>query len=64
MDFLQWSINFSIKKLLVVVLKIRIIQTNNSMKNYVKQLLENLIKKKYTHLLQTIFGVQIQQICN
>ena len=28
-DLLQWSLNFLIKKLLVVVLKMRIFQTNN-----------------------------------
>ena len=47
------------KKLLVVILKMKIFQTNNWLKNYTNQLLENLIKEKYTHLLETIFGVQI-----
>ena len=28
-DLLQWSLNFLMKKLLVVVLKMRIFQTNN-----------------------------------
>ena len=36
----------------------------NKLKNYTNQLLENLETKKYTHLLQIIFGVLIQIICN
>ena len=39
------------KKRLVVVLKIRIFQTRNQLNNYRNQLLENLGKEKYTHLL-------------
>ena len=46
---LQWSINFLIKKLLVAVLKIFLIK--NGQKNYAGQLLKNLIKEKYIHLL-------------
>ena len=30
----------------------------NYLKNYTNQLLENLIKEKYTHLLWTIYGAQ------
>ena len=48
-DLLQSFIKFLIKKPLV----------EQSQKNYTNQLLENLIKEKYTHLLQTMFGVQI-----
>ena len=58
-DLLQWSINCLIKKPLLVVLKMKIFQTNNELKNYTIQLLENLIKERYTHILSTIFGVQI-----
>ena len=39
------------KKRLVLVLKIRIFQTNNQLNNYSNQLLGNLGKEKYTHLL-------------
>ena len=42
---------FLIKKLLVVVLKMKIFQTNNQQKNYENQLLGYLIKEKYTNLL-------------
>ena len=48
-DLLQWSINFWIKKLLVVVVKTFPIK--NYYKNYRKVFLENSIKRKYTHLL-------------
>ena len=37
--------------LLIVVLKMRILQKKNWLKNYPNQLLENLKKVKYTHLL-------------
>ena len=40
-----------IKRLRVVLLKIKICKTKNSLKNYTTQLLENLKKEKYTHLL-------------
>ena len=36
----------------------------NWQKNYTNQLLENSRKEKQTQLLQTIFGVQMWQICN
>ena len=39
------------KKLLVVVLKLRIFLIKNQWKNYTNQLLENLIKEKYTRIL-------------
>ena len=45
-----------IKNLPEVVLKMRIFQKNNWLKNNTNQLLENSRKEKYTHLLQTIFG--------
>ena len=32
--------------------------------NFINQLLENLSKEKFTHHLETIFGEQIQLICN
>ena len=44
------------KKLLVKVLKMKVFLRKNYQKNYINQLLENLIKEKYTHLLKTIFG--------
>ena len=43
--------NFLIKKLLVVVLKMRIFQAKNYLKNYINQLLENLRKEKDARLL-------------
>ena len=39
------------KKLLLVALKMRVCQTSNKQKNYTNQLLQNLIKEKYTQLL-------------
>ena len=50
---------FFYKKLVVVVLQMRILETKNYLKSYTNRLLENLIKEKYTHVLQTIFGVKI-----
>ena len=46
MDLLQWSIGFLINKLQVEVLKMRIFQTKNWLKNYTNQLLENLRNEK------------------
>ena len=43
---LQWFINFLIKNLLVVVLKMKIFLIKNWRKNYTNLLLENLIKEK------------------
>ena len=60
MDLLQWFIIFLIKNTSGSGIKNETI----SRKNYTNQLLENLIKEKYTHLLLTIFGVQIEWICN
>ena len=42
---------FFTKKLLVVVLKMKLFLIKNDQKNYTNQLLENVIKEKYTHLL-------------
>ena len=50
------------KKLLAAILKMKLFLIKNQEKNYTNQLLENLIKEKYDHLLLTVFGVQIQQI--
>ena len=63
-DFLQWFINSLIKERLVKVLKMKIFRIKNQENNYTNQLLEHLIKEKNIHLLQIIFGVQIQQKCN
>ena len=43
--------SFLIQKLQVEQLKMRIFQTENYLKNYTNQLLENLRKEKYTRLL-------------
>ena len=51
------------KNLLVVVLKMRIFQTKNLLKNYTNQL-EKIKNEKDTHLFQTIFGVLISLMCN
>ena len=58
-DFHQWFINFLIKNLLAEQLKVKLFPINNYQKNYTDKLFKNLRKEKYTHLLQTIFGVQI-----
>ena len=55
-DLLQWFKNVLIKKLLVAISKLKIFLKKNQQKNYTRQLLENLMKEKYTHLLLTIFG--------
>ena len=69
-DQLQWFTRFLIKSLLEVVLTLRL-QINlllnqiiNLQMNFIGRLLENLSKKKFIHLLETIFGVQIYLICN
>ena len=48
----------------VVMLEKKKCQTKNYLKNYKNQLLENLKSEKYTHLLQTRFGVLILPIYN
>ena len=56
--------NFRDKKFLMVPLhvqmnqrlKVKLCRTNNQLKNYTNLLLENVKKKKYTHLMKTIFG--------
>ena len=48
---LQCFINSLIKKLLVKVLQMKTFLIKNCWKNYTSQLLENLIKGKYTHFL-------------
>ena len=53
-DLLQWSINFVIKRLLVVVLKRKMCQTSilqTYLKNYINQLIKNLKNEKCIHLL-------------
>ena len=57
--WLQWFINVLIKSLQVVLLKVKLCQTKNYLKNDTNQLLENLENKKYTHLLKIIFWVMI-----
>ena len=50
---------FDKKKLLVVVLKMKISQTKNYLKNYTNQLLKNSRREKYPRLLQTIWGADL-----
>ena len=54
-DSLQWFLNFLIKRILVVVLKMKMFPIKK-LKNYTNQLLENLIKEKYTHVYRQHFG--------
>ena len=42
-----------------MMLKIKLRQTNNYQKNYKRELLENLEKEKYIHLLKKILRVLI-----
>ena len=46
---LRFLINLLIKKFLVVLLKLKICQTENYLNNYTSQLLENLKNEKYIH---------------
>ena len=48
---LQLFINLSIKSLEEMLFKVKLCQTNNLLKNYTNQLLENLKNEKFTHLL-------------
>ena len=58
-DLFQWSLDFLIKKLLVVprhfqinlLLKMRISLIKNKQMNYTNQVFENLEKEKCTHIL-------------
>ena len=52
------------KKLLQEQLTMKLCLVKYQQKNYTSQLLEKLRKKKYTHILQIIFGVLILPICN
>ena len=56
--------NFLDKKSLGGAIKKESMQNEKLVKNYTYQLLENLRKQKYTHLLQTILRVLVLQICN
>ena len=49
--FLQWLIKLLIKGLLAAVLKMKLFLIKNQQKHHTNQLLENLIKDKYNHLL-------------
>ena len=48
-----------IKGILAAVLKMKLFLIKKQQKNHTNQLLENLIKDKYDHLIKTIFVVQI-----
>ena len=63
-EFLQWSINFLIKKTSGSGIKNENISNKELAEELQNQLLENLRKEKYTHLLYTIFGVLILLIYN
>ena len=52
------------KKVQMEQLKMKIVLINNQQKNHTNHLLENLIKEQYNQVLQTLFGIQIQKICN
>ena len=64
---LLWFINFFIKSLQVVVLKMKLRKINNNqLKNYTNQLLENFKNEDFIHHLKTIFGadlVDMQFLC-
>ena len=60
---LEWFIIFLIKSTQVKVLNMKRCHTSNYLENYTNQLLENLNNEKYTHILQTLFGVMILPIC-
>ena len=49
-DLLQWFIIFFVIVLVVADSKLKIFLIKKKQKNYTNQLLENLIKEKYTHL--------------
>ena len=65
---LQWFINVLIKKTSAMRAKkfpgsgMRICQTSNQQNNYTNQLLENLRKEKYPHLLQKIADLADMQL--
>ena len=65
--FASMTCKFFNKKLLVAVLRMKFCLIKTQLKNHANQLLENLKKEKYTHLLLTIFGcadlADIKLIC-
>ena len=54
--------NFFHKKLLVVLLKVKLCQTKNYLKNCTSQLLENLKIEKYALLLTNIWSADLVDI--
>ena len=68
-DLLQWFINCLIRRLQAEQLLLtKVIQSKITNKDLAEELRKSTIKKfkkgKYNHLLETIFGAQIKQICN
>ena len=50
------------KNLRLVLLKVKLCETKNKLKNFTKQLLEILRNERCTHVLWTVFGVLILPI--
>ena len=49
---------------MVLILEVKLCKIKNYLKNQINQVFENLKNENYTHLLKTIFGLLIFQICN
>ena len=58
-DLLRWFLKFLIKKTFGSSIENKNISVEELGENYTNQLLETLMKEKYTHLLLTIFGLLI-----
>ena len=56
--------SFLIKNLLEVALKMKLNKINNVKMNFINQLLERFKNEKFILRVKTIFGVQIQLVCN
>ena len=69
-DLLQLFINFLIKKssgsniCYISAIKNEVMSNQQLAEDCTSQLLEKLKNEKYNHLLKTIFGVLILQICS
>ena len=59
MDFFQWFIKFLIRKISGSGIINENIHNKELAEKLYKPILEHLMEEKYTHLVWTIFGVQI-----
>ena len=65
MELSQWFMSFLVKRFPIQTWEQEsILKTENRRRSTQTESLKNFYNKRYIHLLQTMFGVQIYQICN